>query len=90
MIDPDTAHVAGWEGRPPSATRSWGLGPRSIRRFSSPMILAESIGTVGEEILGRLTAHVRRDYRSPAASCPDERRQMSGAADVGRFCPQAA
>jgi alanine racemase len=59
-IDPDTAHVAGWAGA--AVGDEVVVFGRGASGDSSPTTLAEAIGTVGEEILCRLTAGVRREY----------------------------
>ena len=59
-IAPDTAHVAGWEGA--AVGDEVVVFGRGASGDSSPTTLAEAIGTVGEEILCRLTAGVRREY----------------------------
>ena len=60
-VDPDTVRVAAWDGA--AVGDEIVLFGRGGSGDSSPTTLAEAIGTVGEEILCRLTAHVRREYR---------------------------
>ncbi|GAA4482674.1 alanine racemase [Microbacterium panaciterrae] len=57
----DTVRVAAWDGA--AVGDEVVLFGRGGSGESSPTTLAEEIGTVGEEILCRLTAHVRREYR---------------------------
>ena len=57
----DTVRVTAWEGA--AVGDEVVLFGRGGSGESSPTTLAEAIGTVGEEILCRLTAHVRREYR---------------------------
>ncbi|MDQ4212694.1 alanine racemase [Microbacterium sp. ASV81] len=58
-IDPDSARVAAWEGA--AVGDEVVLFGRGGSGDVVPTTLAEAIGTVGEEILCRLTAHVRRE-----------------------------
>lgn len=60
-VDHDTARVEGWDGV--AVGDEVVLFGRGSHGESSPTTLAEAIGTVGEEILCRLTPHVRREYR---------------------------
>ena len=60
-VQPDAVRVAGWEGA--AVGDEIVLFGRGGSGESSPTTLAEAIGTVGEEILCRLTAHIHREYR---------------------------
>ncbi|MDR2322332.1 MAG: alanine racemase [Microbacterium sp.] len=60
-VDADTARIAGWAGA--EVGDEVVVFGRGAHGESSPTTLAEAIGTVGEEILCRLTPHVRREYR---------------------------
>ncbi len=59
-----TPTPCGWR---PGTARPWATrsccSAAADPAIRSPTTLAEAIGTVGEEILCRLTAHVRREYR---------------------------
>lgn len=58
-VGPDTVRVAGWDAA--AVGDEVVLFGRGAHGESTPTTLAEAIGTVGEEILCRLTAHVRRE-----------------------------
>ena len=60
-VDLDAVRVSAWDGA--AVGDEVVLFGRGGSGESSPTTLAEAIGTVGEEILCRLTAHVRREYR---------------------------
>lgn len=60
-VGADTVRVAGWDDA--AVGDEVVLFGRGAHGDCTPTTLAEAIGTVGEEILCRLTAHVRREAR---------------------------
>jgi len=58
-VEPDTVRVGAWDGA--AVGDEVVLFGRGGTGEETPTTLAEAIGTVGEEILCRLTAHVRRE-----------------------------